>query len=379
MISVPCTCGRRHEVADKHAGRTLKCRCGRTVSIPGSRRRWRYPLPVSPPVSRLLGLACWLWLGSVIAAVILLWGFGDRWWLGTLFLYGPRWPLLLPAPLLLIAVLLVRPRLAAAVLAGVLLMIGPIMGYRAGWRGWFAGGAPASVRIITFNMRGGENVEASFVAAALLEYAPDIVLIQECNLHLGTPGAVPSGWSARQDASLCALTRQSIDSVHAVDVLQTRSDGMTGLAFLYFLELDGGTFPIVNLHLETPRSGIERVRWGGEVAPLARNILLRGVGARRIAGWVAEQAPAAIVAGDFNLPPESVIYRESWSRCQDAFAARGKGFGYTRILPKWAARIDHVLSCGSDYEAVSATVGPDLGSDHLPLIVDLRRRRVKPD
>jgi vancomycin resistance protein VanJ len=131
---------------------------------------------------------------------------------------------------------------------------------------------------------------------------------------------------------------------------------------------------LVNVHLETPRRGIEQFRWGGEVRGLARNILVRDAGSRRTSQWVHQVAPDAIVAGDFNLPPESAIFRRHWGGCGNAFSERGRGFGYTRILPKWSARIDHVLTCGPSWVAVFAVVGPDLGSDHLPVIVDLRRR-----
>ena len=36
-----------------------------------------------------------------------------------------------------------------------------------------------------------------------------------------------------------------------------------------------------------------------------------------------------ILAGDFNLPVDSAIYREYWSGYRDAFSDAGWGFGYT--------------------------------------------------
>jgi len=72
------------------------------------------------------------------------------------------------------------------------------------------------------------------------------------------------------------------------------------------------------------------------------------------------------------MPVESAIYRSYWSDCANSYSEVGHGFGFTRVLKWFSVRIDHVLACGG-WRPVKAIVGPDLGSDHLPLIVDLRR------
>lgn len=357
----------------EHAGRTIRCGCGREHLVPGGAPR-RRPLAVSRRIARLLAILSWGWLVGVIGAAIMLWGFGDRWWPGTLLLFGPRWPLLIPAPILLVAVLLVRPRLALALALGVVIVVGPILGFRTGWRGWFAGGPAATLRVITFNMRGSVNPLAYSVPAALVEYQPDLVMLQECAAAVDQLFAVPGGWRLRRHGGLCVLSRWPIDSAVAIEVLRAGVDGMSGLAVHYLVRVDGQPVSLVNLHLETPRRGIEGFRWGGEVSGLTRSIAVRDEGSRRTANWIARQAPGAIIAGDFNLPVESAIFRRHWGSCRNAFSERGRGFGDTRVLPKWSARIDHVLACDGAWQPVAATVGPDLGSDHLPLIVDLRRR-----
>jgi endonuclease/exonuclease/phosphatase (EEP) superfamily protein YafD len=82
----------------------------------------------------------------------------------------------------------------------------------------------------------------------------------------------------------------------------------------------------------------------------------------------------AILAGDFNLPVDSAIYREHWSGFHDAFSDAGLGFGYTE-WPRmrrciFGVRIDHVLT-GDGWRCRRCWVGPDVGSDHLPLLADL--------
>ena len=147
---------------------------------------------------------------------------------------------------------------------------------------------------------------------------------------------------------------------------------MSGLAVFYPVPLADGHVLIGHVHLETPRRGIERFRWGGEVAGMSRNTLMRDAGSQRVSRSLMDaRAPVAIIAGDFNMPVESRIYRRHWSGCTNAFSRRGRGFGYTRVLPKWSARIDHVLVCDPRWKVSRAFVGPDIGSDHLPVVVDL--------
>ncbi len=81
-----------------------------------------------------------------------------------------------------------------------------------------------------------------------------------------------------------------------------------------------------------------------------------------------------ILAGDFNLPTDSTIYREVWSGWTNAFSTTGFGFGYTvwtrATCLSYGLRIDHVLT-PSVIKPRRSWVGPNVGSDHLPLLADL--------
>ncbi len=371
MIPISCRCGKTLQVRPEHAGLTIRCVCGRRHRVPGTAS---LAARLGPRLRRGLRWLIGGWLAAVGVAVLLLWGLGDRWWVGTLFLYGPRWPLLVPGILLLLAALVADRRMVLALGVGILVVIGPVLGYRSGWRGWFGPEEEPTLRIITFNMRGGQNPMADLVPMELVALEPDLVLLQECTEGVELLRNVPAAWTMHREGSLCAITRMPLDSASVNPVFRTREDGMFGLAVRYHLRQDSQPLAVVNLHLETPRRGIEQLRWGGNLVGLARNILVREVGSRRTANWVLAPAGDVIVAGDFNLPTESAIYRTSWGRCGNAFSLRGVGPGYTRVLPKWSVRIDHLLTCGTGWRVAAARVGPDLGSDHLPLIVDLVRR-----
>ena len=77
--------------------------------------------------------------------------------------------------------------------------------------------------------------------------------------------------------------------------------------------------------------------------------------------------------GDFNLPVESTIYRTHWQHFTNAFEEVGNGLGWTKQEGKLLRiRIDHVLM-NDRLEPRLVKVGRDWYSDHLPVIVDLRR------
>jgi endonuclease/exonuclease/phosphatase (EEP) superfamily protein YafD len=87
-----------------------------------------------------------------------------------------------------------------------------------------------------------------------------------------------------------------------------------------------------------------------------------------------------LVAGDFNMPADSTIYRRYWNSYTNAFTSRGFGYGWTshetiRGL-EIGARIDHILS-GEGLKPRHCMVGLDVGSDHFPLFAEIDRTPVK--
>ncbi len=77
-----------------------------------------------------------------------------------------------------------------------------------------------------------------------------------------------------------------------------------------------------------------------------------------------------VLGGDFNTPPRHGLYREMLAQYGNAFAQSGKGLGYTFSKDRSMIRIDH-LWLSSDLKAADCQVGPDLGSDHLPVVAEI--------
>lgn len=137
--------------------------------------------------------------------------------------------------------------------------------------------------------------------------------------------------------------------------------------------------------LSTPPLGFPSLllRWGGAVPsslwlvhpfpPIsAEAALWRDQQLAHIASQIGRDAQA-LVAGDFNATPWSAAYR-SFRRStdlQDSSAATlpwPTWFGGSAATSILALPIDHVLH-GARWRVVERRIGPDIGSDHRPLIV----------
>jgi endonuclease/exonuclease/phosphatase (EEP) superfamily protein YafD len=88
---------------------------------------------------------------------------------------------------------------------------------------------------------------------------------------------------------------------------------------------------------------------------------------------VSELKGQIIVSGDCNLPADSAIFRDCWSKYDDAFCVAGFGFGYTKFMSKWGLRIDHIL-VNDHWRVRRCWVGADVGSSHRPVIAEIERK-----
>jgi endonuclease/exonuclease/phosphatase (EEP) superfamily protein YafD len=312
-----------------------------------------------------------------VVAAICVWWLSDRWWLATTLLFGPRWVLALPL-LLLVPTVARWDRLMLVPLGiSALVVAGPVVGLRTGWRSWVTESDPVrDVRVVTFNAMGGKTLRLS-PSALLLAWNPDILVVQECASELSATLRDLSGWFVRTNGTLCIVSRDSIDAVEVMDREAFEAAGGSGLVATYRVLQDRGTEYVTNLHLDTPRAGLTRIRHGDlepGIERLESKSSLRAIELLRARHWVDGFPAPHIVAGDFNTPPESPIYRAAWRGWHNAFSLAGVGLGGTRLNGWIRARIDHVLA-DTTWQVVSARISDDVGSDHAAMIVELRPRR----
>jgi endonuclease/exonuclease/phosphatase (EEP) superfamily protein YafD len=315
-------------------------------------------------------------LAFIIIAALLLWGLSDRWWAATTLLFGPRWILLLPLGLLVPAALAWDRALLLPLALSALIGLGPIMGFRTGWRSLVTSEDPdRDLRVVTFNAWGGEELLRTPINL-LADWDADVAAFQECGRSLREELAALEGWHVRAQSTLCLASRLEIGEVREMDREAFEFAGGSGLVVTYELASGEGTFHLTNLHLDTPRAGFELIR-SGQLAEGAwkteEKSFLRDAEMRRARMWVDQFEGPHLVLGDFNTPPESRSYRSAWSDWKNAFSRVGRGFGGTRLNGWIRVRIDHIVA-NDDWEVVHSHVGRDVGSDHLPMMATVRLR-----
>jgi endonuclease/exonuclease/phosphatase (EEP) superfamily protein YafD len=93
-----------------------------------------------------------------------------------------------------------------------------------------------------------------------------------------------------------------------------------------------------------------------------------------LAELVAQETMPVIVIGDFNATPWSYAFKDFSSETGLVNSQNGYGLDATwpSTFPVTLVPLDHMLHSDS-LTTVTRKVGPDLGSDHLPLLVEVSR------
>ena len=222
---------------------------------------------------------------------------------------------------------------------------------------------------MTWNVGGG-GVERGALDDLMTVEAPDVIVLQESGREVleATPG-----WYRHAEGGMSVLSRFPILGVAARDRSDVWRMAGSGAIVRYTLDTPLGRVDLTNVHLETPREGLESIlRFGpGAASELEAKNAQRLVEARLAREWVdASTSPLRLVAGDFNTPVESYLFRDHWRGFRDCHSAAGWGFGFSKHTRRIGTRIDHVLT-GPGLECLSARVGPSHGGDHSPVVVEI--------
>jgi predicted extracellular nuclease len=147
------------------------------------------------------------------------------------------------------------------------------------------------------------------------------------------------------------------------------------------VESPTGTFDLITVHFESPRSGLVATRHEGIQGrdSWERNHEIRLAQSRALAGAIGIPVGPLVVAGDLNAPDSSAVLGHLRAvGLVDAFARAGRGWGYTYGHTQRPAfsflRIDHVMA-SEEFDVVDAFVGGADASDHRPVVADLRLPR----
>jgi vancomycin resistance protein VanJ len=312
----------------------------------------------------------------------------DRWWLGAFNLYLPQVVWLVPVLLLtLLALVYARPWIW--VLGVYCLWIGgPIMGFSWNFRGYSESGSRGSlVRVMTCNTKYGQR-DISALFRDIDQYEPDIVLLQDVKIGMKSELATFfKEWNVRTSGQYLVASRLPFAKV---EVIGLSLPGENDLGLRTVLRLGDTPITLYNVHLLTPRDGLNAFRPARKqpslvvqaIQDLQDNVERRLIQARLLVDFVQRERGVVIVAGDLNSPDESLVCQNLRNaNLHDAFAEGGRGYGYTyghfllrgRVpwLPgaSWM-RIDHIL-LSSQLRSQRCWTGTGAASDHRPVFADL--------
>lgn len=274
---------------------------------------------------------------------------------------APRWLVFLPGCLLLFGS--IGPKKAAVYALLTVANIAWVMDVKLNVTGTPAN--PATViKIGSYNTGGGEIPPLEIIRWYQHQQL-DVLLLQEAR-YQELEKALPESLALDCYGQLCLLTQHPFTRLLQLD--RKLLTGYGRYAASYNIDIRGQHLPLVNVHLNTPRHGLQTQKAPftnyGQFLRLHANRELESMFASQL---VDEHKAVAVIGGDFNLTEQSTIYRRYWNDWQNGFGQAGTGVGYTKQTRFFGARIDHLLF-GDRLVVHLSEVHPSMGGDHSPII-----------
>jgi vancomycin resistance protein VanJ len=316
-------------------------------------------------------VASWAYLVVLAMACLLIRIAGDRWWLATLVLLGPRWMLALPLAVLVPAAVLVRGRSPCIIVAATIVLLWPVLGLRIHLRPLLTRPHSApTLRIITNNGHGYHARRQALLDLVLSSHA-DVLSVQEWPYGNDPAAQVNPKWNAVTDGELHVESRYPLRQLTHILNLEP---ACAGNAAEFELETPAGPVHLISLHLLSPHTSIHAALEGDRSGPgeIEANTRIRREQAATLGMDAHFAGEDILVAGDFNMPVDSLTFHRDFGSLADAFDESGNGFGWSYRWHTTAVRIDHILA-GHAWRCRRCWVGPFVGSPHRPVLADLDR------
>jgi endonuclease/exonuclease/phosphatase (EEP) superfamily protein YafD len=318
--------------------------------------------PNSPPKRFLPMLVALLALATAASYL-------GAWWWGLALIAHFRPHLAALSLVSLGAGLLWRARLGAVLgLALLAINTAPLLPYL----GLAAGGSaapPANLRVLVYNMHREDTDRAAF--RELIERErPDLIVLSEISgsiTALAEETALPAYRAGEPSAGLLygivLFSRWRVPNWH----VERSADGVGSVlnAELCASERWQGCLRVIALHAAPP--------FGDGVAIQAQQLEVAG----RLAAEAHERR--LLLAGDLDLTPWSPAFSELLARggLVDTGLHRGLTATWLSWLPFVGLMIDHVLVT-PDITVADNRLGAQIGSEHFPVIVDVKIPPVEP-
>lgn len=332
--------------------------------------------------SKAAWVVCWLYTALIVGAWVLMRTAGERWWPATFLLFLPRWIWAAPLAAVLPAALFLRRRSLWLVLATGAFVVFASMDLRVPWGELASKYKPCllSVRVLTCNLH-RQQADLNLLDAFVLETQPDIVTLQDVSRSRLPRSLTTSDWHTHQYGQLWIASRFPLRLVQPlrpdsfrVGPEEVDPEIRIGAAAGYAIDMESGTVHLVNLHLSSPHLPLEEFGrdWGRGSKLLEANSERRRRESQMIRDAIRGLDGPLLLAGDFNTPRDSPIFRQAWADYRDAFTDAGFGFGTTYAKHNTWLRIDHILY-DPGWRCRECRVGPDIGSGHRPVFAVLER------
>ncbi len=329
---------------------------------------------------RALAVTTWGFAAVVLFGLTLMKWWGDLWWPGTVLLYMPR--ALWLVPLLGLVFWNLGPRrsdlwgLQAAV---GLVILGPLMGLHVPWNSLIGSqpeGGQLRLRILTLN-RYTVELDAERLIALIESEGIDLLCFQEGRGNNGSlnpklDAFLAKDWHWERNHFLASR----LPIVAEADWLDPPypEGGFWGVRMVWVdvKTESGAVIRVADVHMPTMTNGFQWL-FQGDLARMSRFQYWRRQQVSEILEHVVGTSRLPILlAGDFNAPSDSPLLDPLRSVFRFGFEEVGLGYGYTRPATLAWVGIDHVLA-SSEWTFTRCWVGPDVGSDHLPLIAEVVR------
>jgi endonuclease/exonuclease/phosphatase (EEP) superfamily protein YafD len=222
-----------------------------------------------------------------------------------------------------------------------------------------AGAGAARLKILQANIL-FLNADMTDLVNLIATEHPDIIVINEANSAFATAATLIPGHPHRkikpQDGTADGIAVLSRHPFEAVEVLNLSRPASTSIALR--IRIGNRPLDILAVHPANP----------------LRDFRARDAEYAGITRWItAEDRLDALVVGDFNATPYSAVFKNLLKSADLKNARAGQGIlgSYPAWLPSpLRIPIDHVVTRGAGRIA-DMRLGPDIGSDHLPVITTI--------
>ncbi|MBM3498184.1 MAG: hypothetical protein FJX74_05890 [Armatimonadetes bacterium] len=197
---------------------------------------------------------------------------------------------------------------------------------------------------------------------------PDVLCLQEANGR-EFEALWPEAEIVRAD-SLIIMTHGDIADHRSI---QLRKEGHYLRPFLEAeIVVDRMRVTVLNAHLYSFQLAAAMKHPSAEKAQEVAEgaVAMRTVQVDRLTAWLDSQGGPALIAGDFNTPPRGRLYGRLRERATDAFAASGRGWGWTFPKSHPLLRIDYLWLTGG-LEALRCRRVAGGPSDHCAVVADI--------